>query len=171
MQDQEVTPEGVYKHDNHITPKVTVDIFILTSDNKLVLIERKNAPLGWALPGGFVDVGETTMEAAIREAQEETGCRLARVEQFHTYSAPSRDPRGHGITVAYIAHTLDTPVAADDAKSIAEFDLGIMKGYSLDRLGNKMSRLLPGNDIVFDHTQMILDLKHFQETGQRPTRE
>lgn len=161
---------GKYKHSQHETPKVTVDIFIMDPDQKgLVLIKRVNDPQGWALPGGFVDIGETTMAAAIREAREETGCRLTRVEQFHTYSDPARDPRGHGITVAYMATTLDVPVAADDAAAWGWFDLIDLHAYKYDF--EERHEQIPANAIVFDHIQMIIDLKHFLDTGQRPTRE
>lgn len=171
MSETEATPEGIYKHDNHITPKVTVDIFILHPKlNTLVLIKRVNDPQGWALPGGFVDVGETTMQAATREALEETGCRLTRMEQFHTYSAPSRDPRGHGITVAYIGYTLDDPVAADDAKDVGVFSLDDMTAIHTD-CSLTGRTVINANEIVFDHMQMIIDVQHYLETGQTPTRE
>jgi 8-oxo-dGTP diphosphatase len=163
--------EGEYKHNNHVTPKVTVDIFILDSqENHIVLIKRMNPPHGWALPGGFVDCGETTMQAAVREALEETGCRLARVEQFHTYSDPSRDPRGHGITVAYIAYTLDRAVAADDAKEVGYFNLHTMQTHTAPNV-YRAGFDIPAKTIVFDHMEMIIDLKHYLETGKRPTRE
>ena len=83
-------------------PYVTVDIIIETLQG-IVLIERSNPPYGWALPGGFVDYGESLEEAAAREAKEETNLDLVDLRQFHTYSAPGRDPRFHTITTVFIA--------------------------------------------------------------------
>lgn len=169
--------QGEYKHDNHVTPKVTVDIVIfpLNSDkDQCVMIQRKNPPHGWALPGGFVDIGETTMQAAIREAEEETGCRLTGVEQFHTYSDPTRDPRGHGITVVYIGYTIDEPEAADDAKAIGYFNFKDLTLYGPTGGTGTSSHIViakKNNAICFDHAQMLLDIYRFLKTNKRPTRE
>ena len=88
-------------------PSPTVDLIIEIKDGQgrpgIVLIKRKNPPYGWALPGGFIDYGESCEDAAIREAYEETSLRVRLVEQLHTYSAPDRDPRKHTITTAFIA--------------------------------------------------------------------
>lgn len=88
---------------------------IIEIDNGIVLIERKNPPHGWALPGGFVDYGESLETSAVREAKEETSLDVRLVEQFHAYSDPNRDPRHHTITVVFIATADGLPVAADDA--------------------------------------------------------
>ena len=105
------------KQNTRLCPLVTVDIIIaeIANPQKIVLIERKNEPLGTALPGGFVDIGETTMAAAIREAKEETGLDIWNVKQFHTYSDPSRDLRGHAITIVYTALANGSPQGLDDA--------------------------------------------------------
>ncbi len=95
-------------------PVPTVDIIIETEEG-VVLIERKNPPLGWALPGGFVDYGESCEHAAIREAREETGLKVTLIRQFHTYSDPERDPRQHTLSTVFIARAKGTPQGADDA--------------------------------------------------------
>jgi len=109
----------------HRNPAPTVDIIIevLKNDGQegIILIKRKNPPYGWALPGGFVDYGETLEEAAIREAKEETSLDIRLKCQMHTYSDPDRDPRQHTITTVYIAQAEGQPVARDDAQEIAVF--------------------------------------------------
>lgn len=102
-------------------PTPTVDIIIEMKGGGIILIKRKNPPFGWALPGGFVDYGESLEEAAIREAREETSLHITLTSQFHTYSDPQRDPRRHTISTVYIATADGTPVAADDAQEIGIF--------------------------------------------------
>jgi ADP-ribose pyrophosphatase YjhB (NUDIX family) len=121
------------------TPRVTVDV-IIEIDPKIVLIQRANPPLGWALPGGFVDYGEPLELAAIREAREETSLPIELVEQFHTYSDPQRDPRHHSISTVFIARASGIPRAADDARSL---DLFTQKTLPVP--------------IVFDHAGIISD--------------
>lgn len=106
------------------------------------MIERKNPPYGWALPGGFVDYGETLEEAARREAFEETGLQLESLTLFGCYSDPNRDPRQHTITTVFIATATGTPVAADDAVEIALY----------------APSALPAS-ICFDHHQIIDDYR------------
>ena len=106
----------------------------------IVLIERRNPPLGWAIPGGFVDYGESLEAAAIREAREETGMELVNLRQFHAYSDPQRDPRGHTVSVVFTALGEGVPEAGDDAKNLRIF--------SFDRL--------PEN-LVFDHALILSD--------------
>jgi len=103
------------------SPTPTVDIIIEMKGGGIILIKRKNPPYGWALPGGFVDYGESLEEAAIREAREETSLHITLTSQFHTYSDPLRDPRRHTISTVYIATADGTPVAADDAQEIGVF--------------------------------------------------
>ncbi|MDD5434912.1 MAG: NUDIX hydrolase [Nitrospira sp.] len=121
-------------------PFPTVDIIIETDNNGIVLIKRKNPPYGWAIPGGFVDYGETLEEAAVREALEETSLNVELVRQFHVYSAPDRDPRQHTISTVFIGKAAGTPVAADDAK-----EAGI---FTKDNL--------PEN-LAFDHAKILDD--------------
>ncbi len=121
------------------TPLLTVDIIIRT-EKGIILIKRKNPPYGWALPGGFVDTGETVEDAAVREAKEETSLDLYDLKQFHVYSEPSRDPRGHTVSVVFTAGARGVPKACDDAKEIDVFDY----------------ENLP-SQIAFDHRQIIQD--------------
>src|SRR4030065_2576802 len=102
---------GVYQN-----PILTVDIIIEIDSKGIVLIKRKNPPYGWAIPGGFVDYGESLEEAAVREALEETSLKVKLVRQFHVYSAPGRDPRFHTIATVFIAKGTGGPVAAAAAK-------------------------------------------------------
>lgn len=99
-------------------PFPTVDIIIetVTPHKKgIVLIKRKNPPHGWAIPGGFVDYGESLEETAVREAEEETSLKVKLIRQFHTYSDPGRDPRHHTVTTVYIATASGDPIGQDDA--------------------------------------------------------
>lgn len=104
----------------HKNPIPTVDIIVELKDG-IVLIERKNPPYGWALPGGFVDCGESLERSAIREAKEETSLDVTLKEQFHSYSDPDRDKRFHTISTVFIASAEGLPVAADDAKNTGVF--------------------------------------------------
>jgi purine-nucleoside phosphorylase len=129
-------------------PVPTVDIIIELPGGKIVLIQRKNPPLGWALPGGFVEYGESLEEAAVREAREETSLDVTLVRQHHTYSHPDRDPRGHTISTVFIAQSQGTPQAADDAQGIGVFD-----------------RLSLPSSIAFDHHQILNDYFNRPESG------
>jgi len=104
----------------HRNPVPTVDI-IIALDGGVVLVKRKNPPIAWALPGGFVDYGESLEQAAVREACEETGLRIHLGPQFHTYSDPDRDPRQHTVSTVFLATAEGTPVAGDDAGEVAIF--------------------------------------------------
>ncbi|MCF8044312.1 MAG: NUDIX hydrolase [Desulfarculaceae bacterium] len=101
-------------------PFPTVDIIIET-EGGIVLIKRKNPPFGWAIPGGFVDYGESLEQAAKREAKEETRLDVHLVEQFHAYSEPGRDPRFHTVSMVFIATASGKPEAADDAGEACVF--------------------------------------------------
>jgi 8-oxo-dGTP diphosphatase len=115
------------------------------------LIERKNPPYGWALPGGFVDYGESLERAAVREAKEETSLDVKLIEQFHSYSDPRRDPRHHTISTVFIATADGTPRGEDDAKTA--------KIFSEDNFPAV---------IVFDHRQILGDYFRYKKTGERP---
>lgn len=133
------------------TPLLTVDIIIELAGGGIVLIERKNPPHGWALPGGFVDYGESLERAALREAEEETSLKVTLTEQFYTYSDPARDPRHHTVSTVFIASARGEPRGADDAKTARAV----------------LAENLPG-PIVFDHAQILRDYFTFKRTGERP---
>ena len=124
---------------NYRNPLLTVDI-IIECQGGIVLISRKNPPLGWAIPGGFVDYGESVEAAAVREAAEETSLKVTLVEQMHTYSDPSRDSRHHTVSTVFIARADGTPVAADDARQA-----GIFTAADLP------------SPMVFDHPAILKD--------------
>lgn len=121
-------------------PIPTVDIIIEIEPKGIVLIKRKNPPYGWALPGGFVDYGESLEEAALREAKEETSLNVQLIKQFHTYSDPHRDPRHHSISTVFIARAKGIPKAKDDALEIGVFN----------------ESNLP-DEIAFDHREILKD--------------
>jgi ADP-ribose pyrophosphatase YjhB (NUDIX family) len=115
-------PKCGYEFDIYKNPVPTADIIIeVEGANGIVLIERKNPPYGWAIPGGFVDYGESLEETAVREAKEETGLDVTLVTQFHTYSDPKRDPRHHTITTVFIARARGAPKGGDDARQARIF--------------------------------------------------
>ena len=104
-----------------ITPLISVDV-IIRIGRKIVFVERKHRPLGWALPGGFVEVGETVEQAAAREMREETGLTIRNPSLFGVYSDPRRDPRGHTVSVVFTATARGVPRGADDAARAELFD-------------------------------------------------
>jgi len=128
----------------HTSPIPTVDVIIQTEtetgERGIVLIYRRNEPLAWALPGGFVDYGETLEQAAVREAREETGLEVESLNQFHTYSDPERDPRRHTISTVFIAKAKGKPRPGDDA----------------DRVGIFPEEKLP-SPLAFDHEKILQD--------------
>ncbi len=127
------------------TPFLAVDAIIQVFEEDkfrgIVLIQRKNPPYGWALPGGFVDYGESLEEAVVREIKEETGLDLLDIRQFHAYSSPQRDPRRHVVSVVFIGNAFGLPVASDDAKDA--------KVYKLEEL--------PWGELAFDHREILRD--------------
>ncbi|MBW6521248.1 MAG: NUDIX hydrolase [Desulfoarculaceae bacterium] len=112
-------------------PVPTVDIIIEIGE-EIVLIKRKNPPYGWALPGGFVDYGESYENAALREAVEETGLAVQKLIQFHTYSDPGRDPRQHTASTVFIGQALNKPTAGDDATEAGLFAEGHLPNLAFD---------------------------------------
>lgn len=125
-------------------PAPTVDI-IIEVEGGIVLIERKFPPPGWALPGGFVDYGESFEQAAVREALEETGLQVTLTRQFHTYSDPGRDPRRHTASTVFLATATGTPMGADDAARAEVFT---------------KNNLPP---LAFDHARILADYFRMKE--------
>jgi len=133
-------PECKKEIEVYRNPIPTVDIIIEIEAKGIVLIKRKNPPYGWAIPGGFVDYGESLEEAAVREAKEETNLDVKLIKQFHTYSDPKRDPRHHSISTVYIAKAKGKPKAKDDALKIGIFN----------------ESKLP-DELAFDHRNILND--------------
>ncbi|MDD3925851.1 MAG: NUDIX hydrolase [bacterium] len=128
--------------DRQRNPYPTVDVIITSKahPHAVVMVRRKYPPEGWALPGGFIDWGESAEAAAVREMKEETGLDLKDLKQFHVYSDPARDPRGHTISTVFTATTDGEPAGGDDAAEAVWVNL---------------DNLPP--DIAFDHRRIIED--------------
>lgn len=131
-------------------PRLAVDLIIELPGDRIVLIRRRNPPYGWALPGGFVEYGESLEAAAVREAKEETGLDIELIQQLHTYSDPARDPRGHTVSTVFIARARGTPQAGDDAGDV---------------------RTVPAtkapSPLVFDHEKVLADYLAFRQEQAR----
>ena len=121
MLEKRVCPNCGHATEEYRNPKVAVDV-IADIGGKILLVRRRNPPYGWALPGGYIEYGESAEDAAYRELREETGIALTGLSQFHVYSDPTRDPRSHIITVVFTATSADTPAPGDDAADVALFD-------------------------------------------------
>ena len=132
-------------------PLPTVDIIIEVKSG-IVLIERKNPPHGWAIPGGFVDYGESVEACAVREALEETGLNIRLKDLLYVYSRPERDPRHHTLTTVFIATADGMPAAADDARAAGVFS----------------ARTLPA-PLVFDHADILSDYFRCRDGADRKT--
>ena len=134
-----------------ITPLLAADALIELIDQPgrpIVLIERKNIPYGWAIPGGFIEVGETIASGARSEALEETSLEVTLEVLLGIYSDPKRDFRGHTACAVFVANATGKPMAADDAKDIALFD-----PFNVDV------------ELAFDHRQIIDDYCEFRRNG------
>jgi 8-oxo-dGTP diphosphatase len=131
-------------------PTPTVDIIIEVS-NGIVLIERKHEPLGWALPGGFVDYGESVEAAAIREALEETMLAVSLTDLLYVYSNPARDQRQHTMSTVFVGVASGVPRAADDAKDVRVVDPSDLPDV-----------------LCFDHRRILSDYVEFKRSGRRP---
>jgi 8-oxo-dGTP diphosphatase len=135
------------------TPLLAADVIIELADagRNIVLIERKYPPHGWALPGGFVDIGEAVEQAAVREALEETSLRVSLQCLLGCYSDPRRDPRGHTVSLVFVATANGPPKAQDDARNIKAVD-----PFAYDGL------------LAFDHARILADYRRYRETGRSP---
>lgn len=134
------------------TPLLAADAIIELADKPnrpIVLIERKNPPYGWAIPGGFMDVGERLEDAAIREMKEEVCLDVTLKALLGMYSDPKRDDRGHTVTAVYVAEATGEPQAADDAKNLQIFDIDDLP-----------------TELAFDHAQVLEDYRVFRKTGK-----
>lgn len=134
-----------------VTPAIAVDIIIELADRPerpIVLIERRYEPHGWALPGGFVDLGECLEDAAVREAREETCLEVRLLALLGCYSDPARDPRGHTVSPVYVAEARGIPRAADDAKHLDIFSPDAPP------------------ELVFDHARILADYREYRASGR-----
>ncbi|QKT04684.1 NUDIX hydrolase [Ectothiorhodospiraceae bacterium 2226] len=134
------------------TPALAADTIIELPDEPgrpIVLIERRFPPVGYALPGGFVDVGEPVEVAAVREAREETGLEVTLTGLLGCYSAPERDERGHTVTLVYVAKAHGRPRAGDDAGKVLLRDPAN-----------------PPEPLVFDHALVLRDYLRFRSQGE-----
>jgi 8-oxo-dGTP diphosphatase len=131
-------------------PFPTVDVIVERGNGHVLLIRRTNPPLRWALPGGFIDYGESAEAAARREVLEETGVTVLLTDLLGVYSAPDRDPRHHTLTVVYIGRSRDPVAAGDDAAEVGEFGLDALP------------------ELAFDHARILRDYQHFKATGVLP---
>jgi 8-oxo-dGTP diphosphatase len=143
-----MTAGGPYKNP---TPTVDVLIELDGKPGTLVFIERKNTPVGFALPGGFVDEGEWIADAAAREAKEETELAIEIIELFHVYSDPARDARKHTVSTVFIARAKGMPKGGDDASRCIVCPPGELPG-----------------PLVFDHALIVSDYQTYKKTGKRP---
>jgi 8-oxo-dGTP diphosphatase len=131
-------------------PSPTADVIIELAGGGIVLIERRFPPPGWAILGGFIELGESAEAAAVREAREETGLIVTLTDLLGVYSDPRRDPRRHTLTVVYLGRAEGTPQASDDAASAGVFT----------------ETTLP-SPLAFDHARILTDYFHYRRTGQR----
>lgn len=131
-------------------PSPTVDVVIALPGDRVVLVRRKHPPPGWALPGGFVDVGETLEAAAVREVKEETGLDVTLLDLLYVYSDPRRDPRRHTVSTVFLGRAVGEPQGADDADEARAFAWGALP-----------------EPIAFDHAEILRDARRLLLTGTR----
>jgi ADP-ribose pyrophosphatase YjhB (NUDIX family) len=146
MKEGVICPQCGHTIELYKNPIPTVDIIIQAAGG-IMLIKRKNPPHGWAIPGGFIDYGESAEHAAVREAEEETALKIRNLKLFNVYSAPDRDPRFHTISTVFTAEADGNPLAGDDAS-----DVGV---FSRDSLPSALA---------FDHAEILADF--FSRCGE-----
>jgi 8-oxo-dGTP diphosphatase len=128
-----------------------VDVIAEMPGGGVVLVRRKYPPPGWALPGGFVEAGESAAAAARRELQEETGLDVELIELFHVYADPARDPRGPTLSVVFIGRAAGAPAGSDDASEARVFAVDALPA-----------------PLAFDHGLILADYRRYRREGRRP---
>lgn len=146
MSERITCPKCGHVLNEYKNPSPTADV-IVEIGGKVLLIRRGNPPYGWAIPGGFIDYGESAEDAATREIREETGIELENLHQFGVYSDPDRDPRFHTLTVVFTATSTGSPRAGDDAAEACLFDLDTLP-----------------DDLAFDHGRILDDYRKQRDT-------
>jgi 8-oxo-dGTP diphosphatase len=135
----------------HRNPAPTVDVVIALPGDRVVLVARRFPPLGWALPGGFVDEGETVEAAAVREAREETGLAVTLTDLLGVYSDPRRDARRHTMSTVFLGRASGVPAGGDDAAEARAFAWSALPA-----------------PLCFDHAEILADARRLMLTGARP---
>jgi 8-oxo-dGTP diphosphatase len=131
-------------------PLPTADVIVEVGD-RIVLVRRKYPPAGWAIPGGFVEIGETVEAAAVREALEETGLAVTLTALLGVYSDPARDPRHHTVSTVYVGRAEGSPSGGDDAAEARLFSEGDLP-----------------SPLAFDHARILTDYFRYKKTGKKP---
>lgn len=153
------------------TPLTAVDVIIESGPNQILLVKRTTPPIGWALPGGFVDYGESLWQSAIREVQQETSLNIQLLHQLYTYSDPRRDSRCHAITTVFVG-VAELPatveVSPTATKNLVVTSMATSPHNQKKILETQSFSLDSLPALAFDHLEIIKDYLTWKSTGSRP---